>query len=76
MRMAKCAYGCNPVPSHQGLPFFEFKGEDSKEAKIVCKNCRYYDVAHGKGHKQVCENFVPHGTFEFDSYYCGCRGWD
>jgi hypothetical protein len=77
VRMAKCSYGCSPVvPSHEGLPFFEFKGEGSRKAEIQCKNCPYYETAHGKDHKQVCYNFVPHGAFEFDSYYCGCCGWD
>lgn len=23
-----------------------------------------------------CKTFEPHGPYEFDSYYCGCRGWD
>ena len=23
-----------------------------------------------------CPGFEPHGPWEFDSFYCGCRGWD
>lgn len=23
-----------------------------------------------------CPGFEPKGEWEFDSYYCGCRGWD
>ena len=23
-----------------------------------------------------CQGFEPRGAAEFDSYYCGCRGWD
>lgn len=75
-RMAKCYDGCALVPSHAGLPFFEFRGEGSEQAKITCKNCPYYETAHGKGHSHVCNNFIPRGAFEFDSFYCGCRGWD
>jgi len=76
MRMAKCAYGCSPIPSHEGLPFFKFRGEGSEEGKNSCKNCPYHKTAHGKGHKQVCDNFEPREVFEFDEYYCGCHGWD
>ena len=76
-RFAQCSYGCDhSVPSHAGLPFFEYTGDGSRRAIIECKNCPYYEEAHGKGHKQVCKNFEPHGAFEFDSYYCGCYGWD
>jgi hypothetical protein len=24
----------------------------------------------------VCPGFEPHGAYEFDTFYCGCRGWD
>ena len=75
-RMAKCSYGCSIVPSHEGLPFFTFKGEGSEDAQRCCKNCPYHNVAHGKGHGDVCNNFEPKGAFEFDQFYCGCRGWD
>ena len=26
--------------------------------------------------KGVCKKFVPHGAYDFDKFYCGCRGWD
>jgi hypothetical protein len=26
--------------------------------------------------KVKCTEFLPRGPAEFDSYYCGCRGWD
>ena len=25
---------------------------------------------------QVCNHFEAHGPFDYDTYYCGCRGWD
>lgn len=75
-----------PTPSSTSLPFFEYQGPGSKRATQQCKNCGYYDVAHepagpyradGKlKSKGICDNFEPHGAFEFDSHYCGCWGWD
>jgi len=23
-----------------------------------------------------CPGFEPRGAWDFDSFYCGCRGWD
>lgn len=91
-RMARCGMYKNcgsTVPSAVSLPFFEFRGEGSRDATTICKNCPYSVVAHtdevrakhhtqGRGRVQtkVCDNFEPHGPFEFDSFYDGCRGWD
>lgn len=76
-RMAECAYGCGSMkPSSVKLAFFEYRGPDSPDSKRKCKHCAYHDVAHGKGNPHVCDHFEPHGPFEFDKYYCGCRGWD
>lgn len=67
--------------SSEDLPFFEFRGEGSRAAKITCKHCHYHDVAHtpetmATNSALKCTNFEPHGPFEFDLFYCGCRGWD
>lgn len=24
----------------------------------------------------TCPGFEPHGAWDYDTYYCGCRGWD
>ena len=72
-RMAKCSYGCKPVPSSTKLAFFKFKGEGSEAATQTCKRCKSYQCAHTEKYSCV---FFPHGTFEFDEYYCGCFGWD
>lgn len=72
------------VPSRIDLAFFEFKGEGSRIAMERCKECGFADVAHegeklGKWVRDADVKrhpFVPHGPYEFDSYYCGCYGWD
>ncbi len=81
-RTAKCAECSRTAPSSDKLAFFEFRGEGSKSAQMLCK-CGYYEVAHerkresGDPHlRDVCEKFTPHGPYETDLYYCGCSGWD
>jgi hypothetical protein len=76
-RIASCSMCNNKQPStnYVNLAFFEFKGEGSSKGKIACKNCNYYESAHGLSHVP-CKEFTPKGAFEFDEYYCGCRGWD
>lgn len=78
-RQARC--GCGKLaPSSPKLFGFEYRGAGSQYAQIACKHCGYFDVAHGTGkpHLKHIEGhaFEPHGSYEFDSYYCGCRGWD
>jgi len=80
-RMARCAYGDHAdKPSSLDLPFFEYRGGGSPDARQTCKNCRYFESAHAQPRpphlrKFVCETFTPHGAYDFDRY-CGCRGWD
>jgi hypothetical protein len=77
VRMAKCSMCKTTTPSKDELPFFEFTGEKSRRARESCKHCMYYKVAHEGGSASVtCGNFVPHGAYETDRYYCGCIGWD
>ena len=66
------------------LPLFEARGEGTPAATDYCK-CGYAEIAHRDDSKErrrnvvkegVCKGFVPHGAYEFDRYYCGCRGWD
>jgi hypothetical protein len=76
-RMAGCTMCSKTIPSSEKLAFFEFTGEDSRRAKESCKNCQYYEVAHKSGAAfYTCGNFIPHGSFENDRYYCGCIGWN
>jgi hypothetical protein len=61
-------------PSSPKLPFFEYCGDGSTEAK-KCK-CGYYESAHKPDSSIRCRKFEPHGGHEFDKFYCGCHGWD
>jgi len=75
-RIAKCSMCGKEKPSNGNLPFFEWVGTGSHRAEHMCK-CGYYDVGHEKeGSVCKCKNFIAHGKYEFDRYYCGCRGWD
>lgn len=81
-RMARCGCGRTERSNRETLAFFEFCGEGSKEATESCKNCGYHVIAHAPDHPRrnelpmVCVDFTPKGSQEFDSYYCGCRGWE
>lgn len=88
-RKSKCGYCNNIQPSDISLPFFEYKGPGCEQSESICKNCGYHRIAH-KGQpgsdKHLatlvnkegvnCSRFEEHGPWEFDSFYCGCRGWD
>lgn len=84
-RMALCAYSNasrphEAVPSRSSLPFFEYRGEGSREATQTCGRCGFSRSAHDltgeKRPAKLCEAFTPKGAQPMDSYYCGCRGWD
>ena len=88
-RMARCVCGRRePSANWQSLAFFEARGEGSECAMKHCK-CGYYECAHDAEQlkalnihnttvieRGICSGFTPHGAYEHDSYYCGCRGWD
>jgi hypothetical protein len=81
-RVARCVYGCGAeVESSPELPFFTSRAAGSSEAEESCKNCKYKKAAHSRetmarNKTLKCHNFEPHGEFETDQFYCGCRGWD
>ena len=75
-RGARCSCGKIYKSAHN-LPFFKFRGEGSEAATKTC-HCGYYAVAHTDSarHPITDHQFKARGTYEFDEYYCGCRGWD
>lgn len=88
-RMARCYCGqeCSSDVAIRERAFFEYRGEGSRFAKDGCKHCGYALVAHGPdapvwktGKTAVetkgCPGFEERGPHEFDTFYCGCRGWD
>lgn len=86
-RKAQCPYCKVVTPSEYTLAFFEYQGEGSRVAAHRCE-CGFADVAHAPlispDHPDVAagrrrffdHDFKPNGALPFDSFYCGCRGWD
>lgn len=78
---ANCANCKTIVPSSPNLAFFEYLGENSVAALTRCK-CGYnlsahcYSLARVNPEPIKCSRFTAHGAYEYDRYYCGCRGWD
>lgn len=82
-RIAHCTYCSKQFPSSPNLAFFENRAEGSRAAVETCKHCRCYPQAHVKNGLGVFPSvigkphlFEPHGAYEYDLFYCGCRGWD
>lgn len=88
-RLARCV--CRKtVPSSKDLAFFEDRGPGSEQGRTSCKNCGYHECAHDPAYmaqnvpsnrrtvveQGKCKGFESRGSFEFDSYYCGCNGWE
>lgn len=82
-RMARCSCG-KLVPSDPSrLAFFQ---SAEIRARQTCKVCRYAAIAHAEETRQRPHNrntklgdghaFVRSDADEFDSYYCGCRGFN
>lgn len=84
-RKAKCCSEKTIKPSSYDLPFFEYRGPGSRVARLQCE-CGYMKKPHDNAIPHVlkhCANqndglalFRARGPFEYDLYYCGCRGWD
>jgi len=75
-RTARCSCGAERS-SDYALAFFEYRGENSRAATVSCLHCGYYEEAHdGRPHTHICEHFEPHGAYDTDIFYCGCRGWN
>jgi hypothetical protein len=85
-REARCSCGkTRPSPDalEGKLAFFEYRGRGSRWTDNC--ECGYAWIAHtqetDRGRINVvaqgkCPGFTPRGPHEFDTYYCGCRGWD
>lgn len=82
--MSRCTRaGCYcEAPSSTGLAFFEYRGPGSTYGAEHCTECRYTSHAHrggenyGRMRPTISHEFDPRGASEFDTFYCGCKGWD
>jgi hypothetical protein len=87
-REARCTCG-QTAPSTKALDgylaFFKYRGEGSRAATDSCKHCGYAEIAHTQEDTKQrmnvvtrgkCPGFEPKGDWGYDTYYCGCRGWD
>ena len=75
-RQARCGCGKLVASDPDKAAFYEFRGIGSRYATDLCE-CGYTKSAHEKPHIAAkCQNFIARGPHEFDSFYCGCRGWD
>lgn len=86
-RQAQCSCGRTRPSDPDKLAFFEYRGPGSKIAARACKHCGFYEEAHSTGFWNKSNGdlsllsprfhaFKPHGPYDFDEFYCGCRGWD
>jgi hypothetical protein len=78
-RTAHCSACARETESNWDLPFFEYRGTASVVSTEQCK-CGYAYAAHPSVSKYplrgACEQFRAHGPYDYDLFYCGCRGWD
>ncbi len=82
-RQAICCSKQSLKPSTLNLAFFEYRGPNSKVANTMC-SCGFAEIAHTRDYskmagwrpKKCCDNFEARGAWEYDLYYCGCRGWN
>ncbi len=78
-RLARCSCG-KKEPSSDRLAFFEYLGNDTKH----CNICGMTDFTHPEiaeinpftKRKNEKDHKFEVRVYEFDRYYCGCRGWD
>ena len=85
-RAAKC--GCGTIKPSVDLAndsFFENLSPEAVAATPLerrsCGHCGYNEICHhpinrGTGRAGITDHVFVERTFEFDRFYCGCRGWD
>jgi hypothetical protein len=83
-RYAQCSCGKVEPSDPERLFCLIARGDGSRSALEHCRNCGYTNVAHEPPRPgvirstvaRVCDTFEPHGAYDYDTFYCGCRGWD
>jgi hypothetical protein len=86
MRLARCYCGRTEPSAGPATQFgWQDRSTGSKYAADTCR-CGYYRCAHETQPQNLdprsvvetgkCDGFKPVGEHEYDSFYCGCGGWD
>ena len=80
-RTARCTDCDDRRPSDPSLPFFEDRSPGTQDHR--CRDCRKFRAAHEYDPRRVRpeasskHECVPMTEgYPYDSFYCGCRGWD
>ena len=81
-RMARCRCGYIR-PSSERAKLFGFTDRSLASEQKYCRHCGKYEVAHYPGCSQAQPDQYERHQFEpreeaaeFDTFYCGCDGWD
>lgn len=83
-RMARCGCGKERLSTEarEHEAFFEYRGPEMINPPCAAEGCRgYVESVHQAinphtGRPGVTDHAFVARTYEFDSFYCGCRGWD
>jgi hypothetical protein len=81
-RIAKCGCGKERPSTEENLPFFEYQGDGSYRAELICIQCGMHTDVHQEINPSTKRagvtdhEFSRRGDVGHDVYYCGCRGWD
>jgi hypothetical protein len=83
-RMARCRCGYTRPSSERATLFgFTDMSLSSDWLQKSCRHCGKYEVAHHPGCSQAQPNMYERHQFEprneaaeFDTFYCGCDGWE
>ena len=83
-RMARCRCGYErPSCERETLFGFTDRSLNSDWSQKHCRHCGKYEVAHHPGCSKVQPDRYERHQFEprneaaeFDTFYCGCDGWD
>lgn len=81
VRYARCPYCKRLEPSNPKLAFFIDRSVENDRTSCSVGACYFVKAVHQAinphtGRAGVTDHeFVPR-VYEYDEYYCGCRGWD
>lgn len=82
-RKARCYCGKerDSIEAKEHEAFFEYRGPGMNNPPCSVGTCFYVESVHQEinphtGRPGVTDHAFVAREYEFDSFYCGCRGWD